>query len=114
MTLGEKQELFTELLARLIAWAYARGYRIRMGETWRSPEQAAANAAAGTGIKNSLHCLKLAADLNLFRDGVFLADSEAHRPLGEFWKSLHPDARWGGDFARRDGNHYSITHNGVA
>lgn len=114
MTLGEKQELFAEMLARLIAWAYARGYRIRMGETWRSPETAAAMAAQGKGIKNSLHTLKLAADLNLFRDGVYLSDSEAHRPLGEHWKTLHPLSRWGGDFTRRDGNHYSIEHNGTA
>jgi hypothetical protein len=114
VTLGEKQELFTEFLARLIAWSYARGYRIRIGEVYRPPETAAAMAASGKGIKNSLHILKLAADLHLFKDGVFLVDSEAHRPLGEFWKSLHTEARWGGDFARRDGNHYSITHNGVA
>ena len=114
MTLGEKQELFTELLARLIAWAYARGYRIRIGEVYRLSETVAAMAVSGKGIKNSLHILKLAADLHLFKDGVFLVDSEAHRPLGEFWKSLHAEARWGGDFTRRDGNHYSITHNGVA
>ena len=111
MTLGEKQELFSELLARLIAWAYARGYRVRMGETWRSPETAAAMAAQGKGIKNSLHTLKLAADLNLFRAGAFLSDSAAHAPLGAFWKSLHPLARWGGDF--NDANHFSFEYKGV-
>lgn len=112
MTLGEKQELFTELLARLIAWAYARGYKIRFGEVYRPPETAAAMAASGAGIKGSLHTVKLAADLNLFKDGTFLETSEAHRPLGDFWKSLHPLCRWGGDFRRADGNHYSIEHEG--
>lgn len=113
MTLGEKQELFVELLGRLIAWSYARGYRIRGGELWRPPETAALMAAKGAGIANSLHTQKLAIDLNLFRGGSWLTSSEAHRPLGVFWKSLHPLCRWGGDFSKPDGNHYSIEHEGV-
>jgi hypothetical protein len=53
----------------------------------------------------------LAIDLNLFKDSEFLEQSEDHRPLGEWWKKQHPDARWGGDFD--DGNHYSFEHEGV-
>lgn len=114
MTLGEKQRLFTRLVARLIDFAYANGYELTFGDAYRSPEEAARNARSGTGIANSLHTQRLAVDLNLFRDGAYLTDSEAYRPLGEFWKTLDPACCWGGDFqSRPDGNHFSITHNGI-
>lgn len=114
MTLGEKQRRFAECIGRLIAWAYDNGYELTFGDAYRTPEQAAANAAAGTGIVNSVHTIRLAVDFNLFRDGTYLADTEAHKPLGAYWKGLDPEARWGGDFSRPDGNHYSFTHEGRA
>jgi hypothetical protein len=114
MTLGEKQRLFTQLVGKLIDWAYAQGYELTFAEAYRTPEQAALNAQSGAGISNSLHMKRLAVDLNLFHDGAYLSHSEDHRPLGEFWKSLHPLCRWGGDFSRPDGNHYSLTHEGVS
>jgi hypothetical protein len=109
MTLRERQSLFARLVPRLIDWAYANGYEITFGEAWRSAEEAARNALRGTGTRDSLHCDRLAIDLNLFRDGKWLSDSAAHKPLADYWKSLHPDCRWGGDFKRPDGNHYSVT-----
>jgi hypothetical protein len=112
LTLGEKQRRFTECIGRLIQWAYENGFELTFGDAYRSPEQAAANAAAGTGIANSVHTVRLAVDFNLFIDGVFQQTTDAHRPLGEHWKSLDPDARWGGDFKKSDGNHYSFTHEG--
>ena len=116
MTLGQKQRVFTRLVAELIKHAYWLGYELTLGDAYRSPQQAAANAAAGTGIRNSLHSQRLAIDLNLFKDGVYLIDSAAHRPLGEFWESLSTDEYrccWGGRFSRPDGNHYSIENEGV-
>ena len=112
MTLGEKQRRFTELVGRLIQWAYANGYELTFGDAYRSPEQAAANAAAGTGISKSLHTKRLAVDFNLFVDGTFQTETTAHTLLGAYWKSLDHDARWGGDFTRPDGNHYSLEHEG--
>jgi hypothetical protein len=114
MTLGEKQRTFALNVAKLIIWAYEQGYELTLSEAYRTPEQAELNAKAGKGIANSLHTQRLAIDLNLFRGGRWLQFSEQHRPLGEFWKSLHPDNRWGGDFRPRpDGNHYSMEHEGV-
>lgn len=114
MTLGERQRVFVRLVGELIQFAYAQGFELTFGEAYRTPEQSALNAKAGKGIANSLHGLRLAIDLNLFKDGVYLETSEAHRPLGEFWKSLHPDCCWGGDFTpRADGNHYSLTYGGI-
>jgi len=109
-TLRQKQSRFVRLVGLLIQYAYAHGYELTFGEAWRTPEQAARNAAAGRGIRSSLHIDRLAIDLNLFRAGKFLDQSEDHRPLGEYWESLAPDCRWGGRFG--DGNHYSIEHGG--
>lgn len=110
--LNRQQGVFVELVARLITWAYEQGFTLTFGEAHRSRATAAANAAAGTGIAHSLHVDRLAIDFNLFRDGVWLANSEAHEPLGVFWESLHPLCRWGGRFAKPDGNHYSMEWEG--
>lgn len=108
-SLGMKQELFAYMLALLIEEAHKRGYRIRVGEVWRSDAAAAATPLGRRGVR-SLHQDKLAVDINLFRDGVYLDETEDHRELGEWWERLHPLASWGGHF--NDGNHYSLTHGG--
>ena len=120
MTLGQKQRLFTRLVGLLIAKAYEMGYELSFGEAYRTKEQAALYAEAGRGISNSLHCSRLAIDLNLFKDGKYLRSTESHRPLGEWWEGLHDLTAWGGNFKdsqgrpKPDGNHYSVTHGGRA
>lgn len=112
MTLSEKQQLFTRLIAQLILWADEKGYRLTFGEAYRTPEQAALNAKTGSGISNSLHTKRLAVDLNLFINGQYQTDSAAYLPLGEYWESL--GGSWGGRFkSRPDGNHFSLEHEGV-
>ncbi|WP_118985437.1 MULTISPECIES: M15 family metallopeptidase [unclassified Photorhabdus] len=111
MTLSEKQQLFTVLIAQLILWADERGYHLTLGEAYRTPEQAKLNAQTGKGIANSLHIQRLAIDLNLFIRGKYQTNSHAYLPLGEYWESL--GGTWGGRFSRPDGNHFSLAHNGV-
>lgn len=98
------------MVASLIQKAGELGFEVTLGEAWRSPEEAKRNAAAGKGIARSLHCDRLAIDLNLFREGVYLPDTASHRPLGEWWESI--GGSWGGRFQRGDGNHYSLEHEG--
>ena len=98
------------LLPRLIDFAHQYGYELRGGTLERDERVNAILAAEGKGIANSLHGLRLAIDLHLFRNGKYLTRSEDHQALGEYWESLHPLCRWGGRFD--DGNHYSITHGG--
>lgn len=89
------------------------GYEVTLGEAYRSPEEAKRLAKLGLGIENSLHTLKLAIDINLFKDGVYLSSTESHRKLGEWWEIQSTDqftCAWGGRF--NDGNHYSIEHGG--
>ncbi|HBL6727557.1 TPA: M15 family metallopeptidase [Serratia liquefaciens] len=112
MTLSEKQQRFTKLIAQLILWADEKGYRLTFGEAYRTPEQAALNAKKGSGISNSLHTKRLAVDLNLFINGQYQTNSAAYLPLGEFWESI--GGSWGGRFRDRpDGNHFSLEHEGV-
>lgn len=108
MTLQKKQSIFAGMVARLILKAMELGYEVTLGAAYRTPAQAAANAANGKGIKNSLHTERLAIDINLFRDGKFLTGNADHKPLGEWWESI--GGSWGGRFG--DGNHYSLAHNG--
>jgi hypothetical protein len=115
MTLGELQRAFTKLVGLLILYAYEHDFELTFGEAYRTPEQAALNAKKGIGIKNSLHCERLAIDLNLFKDGNFLIKTEDYRELGKFWESLataEVKTMWGGRF--KDGNHFSIKYQGRA
>lgn len=108
MTLREKQSLFARLMAMLIGEACRRGFEVTLGEVWRSEAE-----AERRGFKNSLHTKRLAVDLNLFRDGEYLRDSEDYKGLGKWWEAQHELCSWGGRFSRPDGNHFSVTHGGV-
>lgn len=110
MTLREKQSEFARATGALIQHVFAEGYECTLDWVYRPPEVAAYYASLGIGIRNSLHTLKLAIDINLFRDGKWLRHTEDHRALGLWWEHSHPLARWGGHFG--DGNHYSFEHEG--
>jgi hypothetical protein len=113
MTLREKQSAFARRVGSLILKADSLGYEITFGEAYRSPEEAARLARLGRGILKSLHTSRLAIDINLFKDGVYLPSTESHKELGEYWESLSTDeikCAWGGRF--EDGNHYSVEHDG--
>ncbi|KKL92148.1 hypothetical protein LCGC14_1887600 [marine sediment metagenome] len=111
MRLGEKQELFARLYAEHIVWLYLLGYRVRLGDVF-----------AHDGHRNdSNHYIKLAGDINLFKDGRYLTETEDHRVSGERWESRHDLCRWGGNWDKDDhpgepgeddGNHYSLFHHG--
>lgn len=114
MALSDKQQQFTRNIGLLIGWAYANGYTMTFGDAYRDPRLAALNAQQGKGIAKSLHTQRLAVDFNLFKDGAYLPKSEDYAPLGDYWKTLDPLNRWGGDFKPvPDGNHFSMTDGGI-
>ena len=106
MSLSELQQVFARNVARLILYMAESNYACTLGEALRTQEMADLYAKQGKGIKDSLHLKRLAIDLNLFKDGVYLSDTESHRPFGEWWEALDPHNRWGGRF--KDGNHYEM------
>ena len=114
MTESEQQRLFTRLVGEFITWCYTQpGYELTFGETWRPPEMAKINAAKGVGIKNSLHIERLAIDLLLWLNGVLQEDSAVYKTMGDKWKTMHELCRWGGDFKRPDGDHFSMEWHGI-
>jgi hypothetical protein len=107
-----KQQQFSIMIAKMIVWAYEHDYTITLGEAYRTPEQAELNAKKGIGIANSLHTLRLAMDLNVFRHGIWLTHSMDLAELGLEWERM--GGTWGGRFKKPDGNHFSLEYDGVA
>lgn len=96
MTLGNQQRKFSLMIASLIVWAYREGYEITVGDFW----------AHDRHKEGSLHYSRLAADLNLFKDGDYLIETKDHLPLGKEWERM--GGTWGGRFRNKDGNHYQF------
>ncbi len=95
MSLRAKQSAFAKAVPSLIDHAYELGFEVTLGDAYRDPR-------APYGSKSSKHRRRLAIDLNLFRDGRWLTQTEDHAQLGEYWESI--GGIWGGRFD--DGNHY--------
>ena len=114
MGLSQTQRQFTRCLTQLYVYMGKHGYEFTLGDAYRDPR------AFGTwGEKKryshskSVHKVRLAQDINLFVDGKYISDGchPVYEELGEYWKSLDPDACWGGDF--KDANHFSFKHRGM-
>lgn len=111
MKLGDKQKLFMRLLPRLLDFLHDQGYEVSIGDGYRDPRVfGEAGEKKGYGRRSSNHKIRLAIDINLFKDGRYLTQTEDHQPIGEYWESLHELCRWGGRYD--DGNHYSLEHQG--
>lgn len=104
----ELQQEFAVKVGEFIGRLNIAGYQITFGETYRTPEQAALNAKKGIGLKDSLHCDRLAIDLNLFLGGKYLTKTEDYKIAAEIWESMGGAAgyRFG------DGNHFSLAFMG--
>lgn len=117
MTLSQKQQAFSVFAAKLILRAVEMGYGVALGEARRPPEMAEIYAKEGKGIAHSNHEIKLAIDLDLFKDGLYIGGSkEQIQPLGEWWEEQSTQdfvCCWGGRFTRVDADHFSFSNDGV-
>jgi hypothetical protein len=126
MTEGAAQELFADCLGQFLEWVRtvkrAEGWHIRLSEVGVQPRR------TGVDEQNKLrrdfidtvhrptsfHYTRRAADVNLFKDNVWLksADDVEWQEIGYFWLGLHPNCRWGGTIATGpaagDVNHLSL------
>lgn len=106
----EKQQAFARMVPRLIDKAHELGFQVTLGDAYRDPMVfGPIGVKQGYGHPRSAHKQRLAIDLNLFKDGQWQRDTEAHRPLGQWWEEQ--GGAWGGRFG--DGNHYSFEYEGV-
>ena len=109
MTLGEARRRWSYLFCEKLLPKVKEltGYDYAVDETTNH---------SGTGHRpGSLHYDGCAGDLLLYdKDGVYLKKTEVFKPLGDYWKTLDPDCRWGGDFKddqghpAPDGDHFSF------
>lgn len=110
MTLKEKQFKFARMVQKLLEKAFSLGYDVTIGDAFRSPDVfGLLGEKKGYGHPKSAHKIRLAVDLNLYKDGKYLTETSDHLELGLFWESI--GGTWGGRFS--DGNHYSLEHEGV-
>jgi len=108
MLLSQLQRLFARDTVLLFQYIHEEGYSFTYGETMRTPEQAEIYMKSGKGIKDSLHCKRLAIDINLFNEkDEYLDDPKHYEKFACFWEHLSPSNRAGYNFkSRPDANHF--------
>lgn len=112
MTLRQKQVKFAQMVAALIARAFELGYEVTLGDAYRDPRvHGEVGESKGYGHPKSCHKIRLAIDLNLFREGVYLQGEKGYKELGEWWELQ--GGTWGGRFSQSDPNHYSLSWEGM-
>ena len=99
MSLNQEQAAFLLDACKLIQYATEQGFVVTGGELARTPEQQAIYVQTGRSkTLNSIHLKRCAIDLNFFKDGVLVGKRDVLIPVGEYWQSLNPKNRWGGNF----------------
>jgi len=95
----DEQNEFLRDVCQLITRAQNMGFQVTGGELFRTAEQQAIYVQKGLSkTQNSNHLRRLAVDLNFFIDGKLVQSKQEIQPLGDFWQSLNPKNRWGGNF----------------
>lgn len=103
MTLGDAQRKFTLMIGKLILYIYDIGLEATLGEGYDDDNVG--------HMKGSLHYIRLAQDLNIFKDGIWLSKG----PDMEFWlNKIHDywDSIGGGKRIKKDLNHFSMQWQG--
>ena len=107
MTLGNTQREFSRHIVYLKMHMLAMGYEFTEGDSFRdSRVHGVWGKKTSYSHPESLHKVRLAVDINLFKNKVYLTETSDHKDFGDYWCALHPNNVWGGDFEKKDGNHY--------
>jgi len=98
-----KQSGFLLDVCKLIRKAHDLGFIVTGGELYRTKDQQQLYFAIGRSkTMDSMHCKRLAIDLNFFTqdDDVLELTYEKNdmQEAGDFWESLHQDNQWGGNW----------------
>jgi hypothetical protein len=97
MSLSQRQQTFTIMVANIILYALQEGFGLTFGEVYRTQAQQDIYVEKEKSeVTHSKHQDRLAVDFNLFIDGDYVTDKEQYRKLGEQWEK--DGGRWGGRF----------------
>lgn len=99
MTLSEHQAAFLLDVCKLVPFATSLGFRVTGGELFRTEEQQAIYARTGRSkTMEGNHLRKCAIDLNFILENKLCYEKKLIQPVGDFWESLSPYNRWGGNW----------------
>lgn len=104
MSLVEIQAEFLNHVTKLLSKAYELNFVVTGGELYRTVEQQKLYIQQGRSkTMNSKHLTRLAIDLNFFKahnDGSLhlTYDKKELQQLGNYWESLNPKNKWGGNW----------------
>lgn len=94
-----EQHLFLRDVTKLLEQSWQWGFMVTGGELHRPPEMQKLYVQTGRSqTMNSLHGLRLAIDLFIFRNGELVSDKKVLQPIGDYWESLGVKNRWGGNW----------------
>ena len=102
-TIIAEQNAFLADVAKLIIFVQEEKWLISAGELWRPPEmqQIYFNQGKSKTLKN-IHGDRFAIDFNFFEQANSLItltyDKKKLQPFGDYWESLYPKNRWGGNW----------------
>lgn len=105
MNLEKEQYYFLRDVGLLLDYISHSKFEATFGEAFRTQEQADIYAKEGKGIHDSLHCKRLAIDLNFFVNGEYTFSGYGLQEFGNYWESLDKNNRWGGYFTTKYGGH---------
>jgi len=106
--LKEARILMTTLMAQHVVDVNVNnmlGPNVRLAEG-EGMDRKTAKDPTSDHMKGSLHDIGLAKDMDIYINGGWRPDSEAHEESGKLWESRHPLCR--NRRHKGDGNHYSL------
>lgn len=111
MSLVIEQAAFLLDVCKLIQRATELGFTVTGGELARTIEQQEIYVKSGRSkTMNSIHLKRCAIDLNFFQDNKLTYDTGVLKPIGDYWESLHPKNKWGGNWKSfKDVPHFQRT-----
>ena len=103
MRLSQYQRIFSKNVAKLILFAYDNGIELTFGEAYRTREQQLIYLESGKSrTMKSNHLRRLAVDFNFFVDNELTYNWQIVKQVGDYWETLHPNNRWGGDWNKNE------------
>ena len=111
MPLANEQAAFLLDVCKLIPYATSLGFMITGGELERRIEMQEIYIKTGRSkTMNSMHLKKCGIDLNFFKDTKLVYDIKLLKPIGDYWESLNPKNKWGGNWnSFKDVPHFQRT-----
>jgi len=101
MKLSDQQFEFAKDCVLLELWMINHGYKFTYGEAWRPDEMQKIYYEQGKSKikeRGGPHGYRLARDYNIWVNGKLTYAKEILQPIGDFWESLNPLNRWGGNY----------------